>query len=132
MVRFMELFRELFIHSFYKIKLIGMASNIVEKMFIFYIHNELYILQSKISELSFEKLDAKYDLNKELEKYANFSICKKEVVRKKKIKGIYDSNVLKIDEVDGRCCVTHSSFHIGKLISKEQFEIQINKLIYYK
>jgi hypothetical protein len=127
----MELFLELFLFSFYRIKLIGMAHNVFEKMLIFDIHNELYILQSRIDGFHFEKLDTKYDLNTLLDRYTYFFIGKREIVRKKKFKDkyIYDSNFFRINN---NYSIHTQSRGIGREVNKYDFEVKINRIIYYR
>lgn len=91
-----ELFESIFKHSFYKIKLIAVASNIVEKILVFDIHNELYLLISNLSEINFEKLNSTKNLHNLLDNYMDYEVGSTEVIRKEDDDMLYNSNLFSI------------------------------------
>lgn len=127
----MNLFNKIFFDSVYKIKLIGMATNIIEKLLIFDVHNELYVLRSEINNgLTLEKLDSTKNLYDILDNYSNFSTGYKEIVREETQNSdfIYKSNLFGI--TNHNVIETYSLWSLQKNVSKDKLTSHVSTILY--
>lgn len=129
----MKLFNTIFFDSVYKIKLIGMATNIIEKLLIFDIHNELYVLRSEINNgLTLEKLNSTKNLYDMLDNYSNFSTGYKEIIREESQEPdfIYKSNLFGITKHN--VIETYNLWSLQNYVSKDELISYISTLLYHR